>query len=184
MGDVYFEIPRGPPSRFGYATYWLLGGVIVIWWCVLPRLKSIFQFTSQSCRMSMSSWSCRESARLLMAKYAAVSSVQMSYLTFDLFRQVIYVYQEEDWSEDWSLRDTWCYRYFLRAGLGGSIGYVSDWWSGGCGFDHRRVGNILSWRFDHEIFSTVILFLPLIQERRLSVSGERMCTILVNRLED
>ena len=37
---------------------------------------------------------------------------------------------------------------------------------------------------DHEIFSTVILFLPLIQERQLSVSGERMCTILVNRLED
>ena len=37
---------------------------------------------------------------------------------------------------------------------------------------------------DHEIFSTVILSLPLIQEGRLSVSGERMCTILVNRLED
>ena len=37
---------------------------------------------------------------------------------------------------------------------------------------------------DHEIFSTVILSLPLIQEGHLSVSGERMCTILVNRLED
>ena len=37
---------------------------------------------------------------------------------------------------------------------------------------------------DHEIFSTVILYLPLIQEGQLSVSGERMCTILVNRLED
>ena len=37
---------------------------------------------------------------------------------------------------------------------------------------------------DHEIFSTVILFLPLIQEGKLSVSGERMCTILVNRLEE
>ena len=37
---------------------------------------------------------------------------------------------------------------------------------------------------DHERFSTVILFLPLIQEGQLSVSGERMCTILVNRLED
>ena len=35
---------------------------------------------------------------------------------------------------------------------------------------------------DHEIFSTVILPLPLIQEGQLS--GERMCTILVNRLED
>ena len=37
---------------------------------------------------------------------------------------------------------------------------------------------------DHEIFSMVILSLPLIQEGQLSVSGERMCTILVNHLED
>ena len=37
---------------------------------------------------------------------------------------------------------------------------------------------------DHEIFSMVILSLPLIQEGQLSVSGERMSTILVNRLED
>ena len=36
----------------------------------------------------------------------------------------------------------------------------------------------------HEIFSTVILSIPLIQEGQLSVSSERMCTILVNRLED
>ena len=37
---------------------------------------------------------------------------------------------------------------------------------------------------DHEIFSMVILSLLLIQEGQLSASGERMCTILVNRLED
>ena len=37
---------------------------------------------------------------------------------------------------------------------------------------------------DHEIFSTVILFLWLIQEGQLSVSGERMCTMLVNCIED
>ena len=36
---------------------------------------------------------------------------------------------------------------------------------------------------DHEIFSTVILSLPLIQDGQLSVSGERICTILVNCLE-
>ena len=42
----------------------------------------------------------------------------------------------------------------------------------------------ISLKIDHEIFSTVILSLPLIQEGQLSVSGERMCTILVNRLED
>ena len=44
-----------------------------------------------------------------------------------------------------------------------------------------EVGNILSWRYDHEIFSTIILSLPQIQEGQLSVSGERMCTILVFR---
>ena len=32
--------------------------------------------------------------------------------------------------------------------------------------------------------TTVVLSLPLIQEGQLSVSGKRMCTILVNRLED
>ena len=51
-------------------------------------------------------------------------------------------------------------------------------------FDPCPVGNILSWRFDHEIFSTVIFSLLLIQEVQLSVSGERMCTVLVNSLED
>ena len=35
---------------------------------------------------------------------------------------------------------------------------------------------------DHEIFFTVILSLPLIQEGQLSVSGKRMCTILVYEL--
>ena len=35
---------------------------------------------------------------------------------------------------------------------------------------------------DHEIFSTFILFLQLTQEGHLSVSGKRMCTILVNHL--
>ena len=33
---------------------------------------------------------------------------------------------------------------------------------------------------ESEIFSMVILSLPLIQEGQLSVSGERMCTIMVN----
>ena len=37
---------------------------------------------------------------------------------------------------------------------------------------------------DHEILSIVILSLLLIQEGQLSVSGERMCTKMVNRLED
>ena len=37
---------------------------------------------------------------------------------------------------------------------------------------------------DHEILPTVILSLSLIQEGQLSVSGERMCTVPVNHLED
>ena len=52
------------------------------------------------------------------------------------------------------------------------------------GMTPTEVGNILSWRFDHEILSMVILSLLLIQEGQFSDSGERMCTILVNRLED
>ena len=39
-------------------------------------------------------------------------------------------------------------------------------------------GSILSsiMEIDHEIFSMIILFLPLIQEWHLSVSSKRMCT--------
>ena len=45
------------------------------------------------------------------------------------------------------------------------------------------VGNILSWRLIMKYFLR-ILSLPLIQEGQLSVSGKRMCTILINQLED
>ena len=55
---------------------------------------------------------------------------------------------------------------------------------GGRGFNPRRGRQHSFVEIDHEIFSTVILSFPLIQEGQLSVSGERMCTILVNRLED
>ena len=60
----------------------------------------------------------------------------------------------------------------------------SDWRPGGHGFNPRRGRQHSLVEIDHEIFSMVILSLPLIQEGQLSVSGERMCTILVNRLED
>ena len=60
----------------------------------------------------------------------------------------------------------------------------SDWRPGGRGLNPRRGRQHSFVEIDHEIFSTVILSLPLIQEGQLSVSGERMCTILVNRLED
>ena len=60
----------------------------------------------------------------------------------------------------------------------------SDWRPGGRGFNPRRGRQHSFVDIDHEIFSTVILSLQLIQEGQLSVSGERMCTILVNRIED
>ena len=60
----------------------------------------------------------------------------------------------------------------------------SDWRPGGRRFNPRRGRQHSFVEIDHEIFSTVILSLLLIQEGHLSVSGERMCTILVNRLED
>ena len=46
-----------------------------------------------------------------------------------------------------------------------------------------EVGNILSWRLIMKYFLQSFS-LPLIQEGQLSVSGERMCTILVNCLDD
>ena len=70
------------------------------------------------------------------------------------------------------------------ASLGGSVGCASDWRRGGRGFNPRRDRQHSFMEIDHEKFSTVILSLPLIQEGQLSVSGERMCTIPVNRLED
>ena len=60
----------------------------------------------------------------------------------------------------------------------------SDWRPGGRRFNPRQGWQHSFVEIDHKVFSTVILSLPLIQEGQLSVSGERICTILVNRLED
>ena len=60
----------------------------------------------------------------------------------------------------------------------------SDRRPGGHRFNPRRGRQHSFMVIGHEIFFTVILSLPLIQEGHLSVSGERMCTILVNRLEN
>ena len=66
-----------------------------------------------------------------------------------------------------------------------SVGCMSAW------LVIRRLWGppLLGWqhsfvKIDHEIFSMVILSLLLIQEGQLSVSDKRMCTILVNCLED
>ena len=60
----------------------------------------------------------------------------------------------------------------------------SDWRPGGREFNPRRGRQHSFVEIDRDIFSTVILSLLLIQTGQLSVSGERMCTILVNHLED
>ena len=50
--------------------------------------------------------------------------------------------------------------------------------------DPRQVQQHSFIDIDHEIFSTVILSLPLIQEGQLSVSCKRMYTTMVNHLEN
>ena len=72
-------------------------------------------------------------------------------------------------------------RWLLPASVA-QLDAPSDWRPGGRGFNPRRGRQHSFVEIDHEIFSTVILSLPLIQEGQLSVSGEKMCTIL-NRLE-
>ena len=72
----------------------------------------------------------------------------------------------------------------LRPASVAQLDAPSDWRPGGRGFNPRRGRQHSFVEIDHEIFSMVILSLLLIQEGQLSVSGERMCTILVNRLED
>ena len=51
----------------------------------------------------------------------------------------------------------------------------SNWRPGGRGFNPRRGRQHSFVEIDHEIFSTVILSLPLIQEGQLSVSGLHNC---------
>ena len=50
--------------------------------------------------------------------------------------------------------------------------------------DQEVAGSTPFDKIDHEIFSTVILSLLLIQEGQLAVSGKRMSTILVNHFKD
>ena len=72
----------------------------------------------------------------------------------------------------------------LKPALVAQLDAPSDWRPGGRRFNPRRGLQHSFIEIDRKIFSTAILSSPLIQEGQLSVSGERMCTILVNRLED
>ena len=52
---------------------------------------------------------------------------------------------------------------------------LSDWYSGGYGFD-PPVRQHFSMQIGHKIISTAILSLPLVQVGQLSVTGRRMRT--------
>ena len=77
-----------------------------------------------------------------------------------------------------------CVEYIMKPASVAQLDAPSDWRPRGHGFNPCRDRQYSFVEIDREIFSTVILSLLLIQEGQLSVSGERMCTILVNRLED
>ena len=63
---------------------------------------------------------------------------------------------------------------YIVGGLGDSVGYASDWWSGRR-FDPYRVQQHSSLEIDYKIFSKDIFSLPLIQQGQLSVSCARIC---------
>ena len=65
--------------------------------------------------------------------------------------------------------ECWC-KYSVDAVA--QLDAPSDWRPGGRGFNPRRGRQHSFVEIDHEIFSKVILSLPLIQEEQLSVSGE------------
>ena len=65
----------------------------------------------------------------------------------------------------------------LVSGPGSSIRCASAWQSDGRGFD-PRVRQHSFVEIGHEIISTAIFYLPLIQVRLLSVAGERMLCAL------
>ena len=74
------------------------------------------------------------------------------------------------------LYDKYFFLSILRmlAASGAQLDAPSDWRPGGRGFNPRRGRQHSFVEIDREMFSTVILSLPLIQEGQLSVSGERM----------
>ena len=74
--------------------------------------------------------------------------------------------------------------YGLEPASVAQLDALSDWRPEGRWFNPRQGQQHSFVEIDREIFSTVILSLPLIQEGQMSVSGKRMCTILVDSLED
>ena len=79
------------------------------------------------------------------------------------------------WKEGTEEYSTWTDLQSLteRAGYCGSVGCVFSWRLGHR-FDLHGVHQHSFVEIDHEIFSMVILSLPMIQEGQLSVSGQRI----------
>ena len=76
----------------------------------------------------------------------------------------------------------YCNLYSLKTPvLVAQLDAPSDWRPEGHGFNPHQGRQYSFMEIDHEIFSTVILSLPLIQEEQLSVSVQRMCTIPLKR---
>ena len=74
---------------------------------------------------------------------------------------------------------------FQFAGLGVSFGCASDWRPGGRGIDPHLGRQYSFVEIDHERNIFCGHSFPAADLRRkLSISGERMCTLLVNCLED
>ena len=90
----------------------------------------------------------------------------------------------DGWMNGWKNDVAFAHHYHIGTGLGGSVGCAVRLETRRSRVQPRRGRQHSFMEIDHEIFSTVILSLPLIHEGQLSVSGERMCTILVNRLKD
>ena len=71
-----------------------------------------------------------------------------------------------------------CFFFLFAYGIaerGSSVRCESAWYVDGRGFDpHAQQYSFME--IGHEIISTAILSLPLIQEEQLSVTGERTCT--------
>ena len=67
----------------------------------------------------------------------------------------------------------------VRPALVAQLDAPSDWRPGVAGSTPIEVGNILSWRLIMKYYLRSFFPLPLIQEGQLSVSGKRMCAILV-----
>ena len=65
----------------------------------------------------------------------------------------------------------------VTAGPDSSVGCMSAWFSDSCGLESGTEKHSFV-EIAHEMISTVILSLPLIQVGQLSVTGERMCTII------